>query len=85
MKITVRFGRRFILMGDLDNARVQRFDAGSTFTIPANIWHVEWWEAETLEEVEGIGPMQTEHASSETTRQAAAGGIIFVDGWRGVA
>jgi hypothetical protein len=36
MKITVRFGRKFILMGDLDNARVQRFDAASTFTIPAN-------------------------------------------------
>jgi len=73
MKITVRFGRKFILMGDLDNARVQRFDAGSTFTIPANTWHVEWWETETLEEVEGIGPMQTEHASPETPRQDAAG------------
>ena len=72
MKITVRFGRKFILMGDLDHARVQRFDAGSTFTIPANTWHVEWWETETLEEVEGIGPMQTEQASPETPRQEAA-------------
>ena len=73
MKITVRFGRKFILMGDLDSARVQRFDAGSTFTIPANTWHVEWWETETLEDVEGIGPMQTERASPETPRQDAAG------------
>ena len=73
MKITVRFGRKFILMGDLDNARVQPFDAGSTFTIPANTWHVEWWETDTLEDVEGIRPMRTEHASTETPRQDAAG------------
>src|SRR5215813_1860690 len=72
MKITVRFGRKFILMGDLDNARVQRFDAGSTFTIPANTWHVEWWETETLEEVEGIGEMHTERASPETPCQEAS-------------
>jgi hypothetical protein len=72
MKITIRFGRKFILIGDLENARVQRFDAGSTITIPANTWHVEWWETETLEEVEGIGPMQTERASPETPRQSAA-------------
>lgn len=41
MKITVREGRKFILMGDLENARVQVFEVGSTFVIPANTWHME--------------------------------------------
>jgi hypothetical protein len=69
MKITVRFGRKFILMGDLDNARVQRFEAGSTFTIPANTWHVEWWEEDTLEDIEVVGPTRTERASPTSPRR----------------
>lgn len=73
MSITVRSGRKFILMGDLDNARVQRFDAGSSFTIPAHTWHVEWWETDTVEEIEGTGPMQTEEASPKTPRQSSDG------------
>lgn len=41
MHIRVISGRQFILMGDVETARVQRFDAGITFVIPAGTWHVE--------------------------------------------
>jgi hypothetical protein len=68
MKITVKRGRKFILMGDLDNAKVQRFEAGSTFVIPANTWHVEWWETETVEEIEIAAPTRTERATPATPR-----------------
>ena len=60
MHIHVIRGRQFILMGDLESAKVQRFDAGSTFVIPAGIWHVEWFEEDTLVEIFGVGPMRTE-------------------------
>ncbi len=60
MHIRVISGRQFILMGDLETARVQRFDAGSTFVIPAGTWHVEWFEEDTLVEIFGTGPMRTE-------------------------
>jgi len=55
-------------MGDLDTAKVQRFEAGSTFVILANIWHVEWWENETVEEIEMTAPTRTERATSATPR-----------------
>ena len=69
MKITVKSGRKFILMGDLDTAKVQRFEAGSTFTIPANTWHVEWWEDETVEEIEITTPTKTERATPSSPRK----------------
>jgi hypothetical protein len=69
MKINVRSGRKFILMGDLDTAKVQVFEAGSTFVIPANTWHVEWWETETVEEIEVKSPMNTERATPATPRK----------------
>jgi hypothetical protein len=68
MKITVKSGQKFILMGDLNATKVQRFDVGSTFTIPAGTWHVEWWETETVEEIEVVSPMKTERASPATPR-----------------
>jgi len=68
MKITVRKGRKLILMGDLETAKVQVFEVGSTFVIPANTWHMEWWETETVEEIEVIVPMKTERASPLTPR-----------------
>lgn len=68
-RVTVRSGRKFILMGDLTKATVQIFEAGSSFTIPANAWHVEWWETETIEEIEGTGPMLTERATPQTPRK----------------
>ncbi len=60
MHLRVISGRQFILMGDLETARVQKFDAGSTFVIPAGTWHVEWFEEDTLVEISGVGPMRTE-------------------------
>lgn len=68
MRITVKSGRKFILMGDLETAKVQRFEAGSTFIIPANAWHVEWWETETVEEIEITAPTRTERATPATPR-----------------
>jgi quercetin dioxygenase-like cupin family protein len=68
MRITVKSGRKFILMGDLETAKVQRFEAGSTFVIPANTWHVEWWETETIEEIEITAPTRTERATPGTPR-----------------
>lgn len=68
LKTTVRSGRTFILMGDLNTAKVQISEAGATFVIPANTWHLEWWETETIEEKEGVGPMKTERATPSTPR-----------------
>jgi hypothetical protein len=68
LKTTVRSGRTFLLMGDLNTARVQIVEAGATVVIPANVWHLEWWETETIEEKEGIGPMKTERATPSTPR-----------------
>ncbi len=69
MHITVTGGKKFILMGELLTTRVQIFEANSKFVIPANTWHVEWWETATVEEIEGIGPMLTERASPATPRK----------------
>ena len=69
MKVTVKSGRKFILLGDLDTAKVQIFEAGATFTIPANTWHVEWWENETVEEIEMTAPSRTERATPGTPRK----------------
>ena len=68
LRLTVKSGRQFILMGDLEKAKLQILEAGVPFTIPANTWHVEWWETETVVEVEGTGPMRTERASPLTPR-----------------
>lgn len=69
MHIRVLEGRQFILMGpDLDSARAQHFDAGSEFVIPAGMWHVEWFEIDTLVEISGVGPMRTERATPATPR-----------------
>jgi len=67
-RITVKSGRKFILMGDLSTARVQVVEPGATIVVPANAWHVQWWETETVEEVEGTGPMRTERARPATPR-----------------
>lgn len=60
MHIKVLKGRQFILMGDLEAARVQVFEPGSAFVIPAGVWHVEWFESESVFEISGTGPMLTE-------------------------
>ena len=68
MKIMVKSGRKFILMGDLNTAKVQVFEAGSSFVIPANTWHVEWWESETVEEIEMVAPTTTIRAIPASPR-----------------
>jgi hypothetical protein len=67
-RITIKSGRLFILMGDLESARVQRFDAGSTFVLPANTWHVEWWEDDINAEVETTAPARTERPTAAAPR-----------------
>lgn len=69
MRIKVVSGRKFILTGDLDNAKVQIYEAGSSFVLPANVWHVEWWETETVEEIEITAPWTTERATPSTPRK----------------
>ena len=68
MRITIKSGRLYILMGDLETAKLQRFDAGSKLVIPANTWHVEWWENEMVAEVETTAPTRTERATPSTPR-----------------
>ena len=68
MKITVKSGKKFILMGDLNTAKVQVFEAGSTFVISANVWHVEWWEQETVEDIEMTAPTKTIRAIPSSPR-----------------
>jgi hypothetical protein len=68
VKITIKSGRMFVLMGDLETAKVQRFDAGSTFVIPAKTWHVEWWEDPTVADAETTAPTRTERATPATPR-----------------
>jgi hypothetical protein len=67
--IKVISGRKFILTGDLDTARVQIFAAGSSFVIPANTWHLEWWEEATIENIERLAPWRTEFATPATPRK----------------
>jgi quercetin dioxygenase-like cupin family protein len=69
MHIIVRSGRKFMLMGDLNTAKVQVFEAGSTILIPAGTWHVEWWETVTVEEIEIKAPWKTERATPSTPRK----------------
>lgn len=68
VRITIKSGRMFVLMGDLETAKLQRFGAGSTFVIPAKTWHVEWWEDPTVAEAETTAPTRTERATPETPR-----------------
>jgi hypothetical protein len=67
-RITIKSGRLFILMGDLETARLQRFDAGKTFDLPANTWHVEWWEGEIVADIETTAPSRTERPTAAAPR-----------------
>jgi mannose-6-phosphate isomerase-like protein (cupin superfamily) len=69
MHIKVLSGRKYIIIGNLDTSKVQRFDAGSSFVIPANTWHLEWWEEETVEEIDINAPWKTERATPSTPRK----------------
>ena len=64
--VKVLSGSMFIIMGEpLDSSRAQHFVTGNTFVVPANTWHDEWWDTESLLEAEGVGPMETVYKSSD--------------------
>jgi len=53
-------GSMFIVLDEsLDPSRARHFVAGNTFVVPANAWHIEWWDEESVLEAEGVGPMVT--------------------------
>ena len=58
--VKVLSGSMFIIIGEpLESSRAQHFVTGSVFVVPANAWHDEWWDEESLLEAEGVGPMET--------------------------
>ena len=58
--VKVLSGSMFIIIGEpLESSHVLRFAAGSVFIVPANTWHDEWWDEETVLEAEGVGPSET--------------------------
>jgi hypothetical protein len=58
--IKVLSGSMSIILGEpLVSSRVQRLTVGSVFVFPANTWHDEWWDEDTVLEVEGVGPVET--------------------------
>ena len=62
--VKVLRGSMFIIIGEpLESSRAQRFAAGNVFVVPADAWHDEWWDEETVLEAEGVGPMETVYKS----------------------
>ena len=62
--VKVLSGSMFIIIGEpLESSRAQHFVTGSTFIVPANAWHDEWWDQESLLEAEGVGPSETVYKS----------------------
>lgn len=60
VRVKVLSGSMFIIIGEpLEPSRAQHFATGSVFVVPAHAWHEEWWDAETVLEAEGVGPMET--------------------------
>ena len=58
--VKVITGSMYIITGEpFDRARAQHYPAGTAFVVPANAWHVEWWDEPTIVEGEGVGPMIT--------------------------
>ena len=62
--VKVLSGSIFIIIGEpLEPSRARHFTTGSTFFVPANAWHDEWWDEEAILEAEGVGPMETVYKS----------------------
>ena len=60
VEVKVLSGSMFIIIGEpLESSRARRFAAGSVFVVPAQAWHEEWWDEETVLEADGVGPMET--------------------------
>jgi quercetin dioxygenase-like cupin family protein len=58
--VTVLSGALFIIVGEpFDTTRARKYPAGSSFVVPADAWHVEWWNEPTVLEGAGFGPMET--------------------------
>ena len=58
--VRVLSGSMHIIVDEpLDRTRAQHYAAGTAFVIPAEAWHVEWWDEPTMLEGEGLGPMIT--------------------------
>jgi hypothetical protein len=72
--VKVLSGSMFIIIGEpLESSRAQHFTAGNTFVVPANTWHDEWWDEESLLEAEGVGPMQTVYKGQNASTSSSAG------------
>jgi quercetin dioxygenase-like cupin family protein len=55
--VKVLSGSMFIIIGEpLDR---------SSFVVPANAWHDEWWDEESMLEAEGVGPMETSYRDAQ--------------------
>ena len=64
VQVKVVSGSIFIIIGEpLEPSRARRFTTGNVFLVPANAWHEEWWDEETILEAEGVGPMETVYKS----------------------
>jgi hypothetical protein len=64
--VKVLSGSMFIIIGEpLDRSRVQHFATGSNFVVPANAWHDEWWDEESMLEAEGVGPSETTYRTAQ--------------------
>jgi len=62
----------FIIIGEpLEASRAQRFSTGSSFVVPANTLHEEWWDEESLLEAEGVGPMETVYKNGAEQNSSA--------------
>ena len=80
VNVKVVSGSMFINIAEpQESSRVQRFAAGSSFIVPAHAWHDEWWDEETVLEVEGVGPMDTVNKSNGAGQNASAQLISRVD------
>lgn len=64
--VKVLSGSMFIIIGEpLERSRVQHFATGSNFVVPANSWHDEWWDEESMLEAEGVGPSETTYRTAQ--------------------
>ena len=68
--VKVLSGSMFIIIGEpLVSSRAQHFVTGSEFVVPANTWHDEWWDHESILEAEGVGPMTTTNKFQEESAE----------------
>jgi hypothetical protein len=64
MHVKVLRGSMFITM----SGETRHFTGGSEFTIPADTWHLEWWDELSIMEASGVGPMKSEFATARASR-----------------